>query len=254
MRQRPGKGGVQSSRYCYVYCIIPTRKPCYFRLKGMDGAELRVIHFKDIAAVVSDPLDKKYELLDDGMIHEIVVEGVQKEFTVLPMGFGQVSTEQDVKAFLNKNHSQFKQMLKKLDGKKELGIKVMWDMKSVLREIVSSSNQIRKLQKKLSSQAEDVAYHTKMEIGRIVEERLEKMGGEISSEIIRRLNASSENYTENMNFTSEMLLNAAFLVKNEKEEEFDRAVDEIDQQYRHLVRIKYVTSPPYNFASLRIGR
>ena len=51
-----------------------------------------------------------------------------------------------------------------------------------------------------------------------------------------------------------MIMNAAFLVAKEKEEEFDREVQCLADRYDDKVRFKYVgTLPPFNFVNLVIS-
>ena len=51
-----------------------------------------------------------------------------------------------------------------------------------------------------------------------------------------------------------MILNAAFLIKNIVEPEFDKAVNNLDEKYGNLMTFKYVgTLPPYNFVNLVIN-
>jgi len=51
-----------------------------------------------------------------------------------------------------------------------------------------------------------------------------------------------------------MIMNAAFLVAQEKEAEFDREVQGLADRYNDKVRFKYVgTLPPFNFVNLVIN-
>jgi len=58
----------------------------------------------------------------------------------------------------------------------------------------------------------------------------------------------------NDKYGERMILNAAFLIKNEKEVEFDQVINALDEKYRNLLSFKYVgTLPPYNFVNLVIN-
>jgi hypothetical protein len=58
----------------------------------------------------------------------------------------------------------------------------------------------------------------------------------------------------NDKYGERMILNAAFLIKNENEAEFDKAINALDEQYGNLLSFKYVgTLPPYNFVNLVIN-
>jgi len=51
-----------------------------------------------------------------------------------------------------------------------------------------------------------------------------------------------------------MVLNAAFLIKNSMEPDFDKAVNDLDEKLGSLMTFKYVgTLPPYNFVNLVIN-
>ena len=188
------------------------------------------------------------------MSHEKVVETMQKNYCVLPMGFGQIATEQDIKAFINKNYSHIKHQFTELDGKTQLNIKVMWHMDSLMREIMASDSRINHLHRKIASLSETAAYNHKIEMGKMVEEQIEKRGDTLASGIIKNLKVHSDKYCKNQNLTRTMVLNAAFLVKNENEPAFDLAVDALEKKYGDLVEMRYGTSPAYDFADLRIRK
>ncbi len=254
MRRKQSNNVKLLSRYRYIYCLIESRKKCYLQCSGVGGAGISMVHFKDLAAVVSEATNEKYEILDEGVSHEKVVETIQKNYCVLPMGFGQITTEQDIKGFLNKNYSHLKRLFSELEGKTELSLKVMLKMDNLLQDITASDRKINHLQQKIASESEDAAYYDKIEMGKLVEDQVKKTGDRITSDIIRELQTHSEKYCKNQNLTEEMILNGVFLVKKENEPAFDRAVDAIEEKYGDRVEIRYVTSPPYDFADLRIRR
>jgi hypothetical protein len=241
-------------RWRYVYCVIPSKSEQNFGAIGINGEEAYTIHYKEIAAVVSNATENRYEVLEEGITHQKVVEAVKSDFCLVPMAFGQVSTEADVRAFLSKNYYELKGILDKLDGKVELGLKVMWKMDAILREIAKSNDRIRILNKQISSKPKDRTYQLRIELGKVVAKELEKKGKHVTAEIYKRLRPLSVDSKENKLLSDEMIVNAAFLVEREKEKEFDAMVNRIDDEYGEKVNMKYVISPPYNFVNLRLGR
>jgi len=239
-------------RWRYVYCIISSKNEQNFGPIGIDGEEVYTTHYKDIAAVVSNSTEHKYDVLEEGMAHQKVVEAIQKNFCVVPMAFGQVSTETDVKTFLSKNYHQLKGILERLDGNVELGLKVMWKMDAILRDIATSNDRIRILRKQISSKPEDRTYQLKLELGKTVADELAVRGKRLASEVYKKLRALSVENKENKPLSDEMILNASFLVKREKENEFDEMVNMIEKDYGDKVKLKYVISPPYNFVDLKV--
>jgi len=58
----------------------------------------------------------------------------------------------------------------------------------------------------------------------------------------------------NNTISDRMILNAAFLVDKNREPEFDREVNRLDEEKGHLEMFKYVgPAPPYNFVNLVVN-
>jgi hypothetical protein len=241
-------------RWRYIYCIIPSKNQQNFGTIGIKGEEVYTIHYKDVAAVVSNSTENNYEVLDEGITHQKVVEAAAKTFSVVPMAFGQVSTESDVKSFLSKNYYNLKNTLDKLNGKVELGLKVSWKMDAIMKEIVVSNDKIRILNKQISSKPKDRTYQSRIELGKMVAEELEKRGKRVTSEVFNQLGPLAVDSKENKPLSNDMFLNAAFLVEREKEKKFDEKVNGIEDVFGEKISMKYVIAPPYNFVNLRIMR
>ena len=123
----------------YVYCIIKTEMRRDFGPIGIGGRGDKVysVPHKEFAAVVSNCPPIVFDpTRENALAHEHVNEVVMKDFTVLPMSFGTVfRTENDVRAFLNGTCDGFSNVLQKMEGKIEFGLKVNWDKDQVIREI-----------------------------------------------------------------------------------------------------------------------
>ena len=77
----------------YVYCIIKSGKPIHLGALGMgtEPADVHTVHFKDIAAVVSNtPMVVHDPTRDNVLAHQRVNETVMQHHTVIPMSFGSV--------------------------------------------------------------------------------------------------------------------------------------------------------------------
>ena len=115
----------------YVYCIIPWgggKSAVSFGDLGIeDSGEVYALPFGDIAAVVSNASFKEYVLTEDNVrTHNQVITLVMEEYPVLPMAFGMVFKNEGVlKGVLEKTRSDLKKALKEVEGKVELGIKVI---------------------------------------------------------------------------------------------------------------------------------
>lgn len=239
-------------RWRYVYAIIPSRKEHNFGQIGLDGEKVYTIHFREIAAVVSDSAVKTFEVLDYGIAHQQALEKIMKEYCVIPMSFGQSATEGDIKTFLSRNYPKLKGYFLKLTGKTELGLKVTWKIDTTIKEIASSNVKIRAMKHQIAGKPLEKTYRQRLTLGTKVAEELTKREEKIASEIFARLGEISADAKMNKNLSDEMVLNAAFLVDKTKERDFDSLVNTLEQEYGEKLLMKYVIAPPYNFVNVRI--
>src|SRR5438132_14269089 len=83
-----GEGGAEEGKY--VYCIIRSSDEREFGPIGIGegGNRVYTVHFRDLAAVVSDTPIRIYDPTRENVLaHELVNETVMREFTVIPMSF-----------------------------------------------------------------------------------------------------------------------------------------------------------------------
>jgi hypothetical protein len=189
--------------------------------------------------------------------HEKVLEEMMKEFTVLPVRFSTISEHDDdtgILRILEKDYRKFDDLLVKMDGKKELGLKILAHESAIYEKIIEKYDAIRSLRDKLMNLPADKTHYQRMKIGEMVVEALKKETEGYKNSILAVLNPLADDVKINDNYGEMMILNAAFLIKNNIEPEFDLAVNELDEKYGGLMTFKYVgTLPPYNFVNLVIN-
>lgn len=241
----------------YIYCIIDARTPETFSSVGIGGRGDRVhtVCFDSIAAVVSSSPVTEYRALRDNIItHEKAIEEAMEKHTVLPVRFCTIAeSEEKVKKILEKEYDRFKDMLDSMKDKKELGLKAMFEEDVIYKEILEKYESIRKLKEKIANLPPEKTYSQRMDIGRRVEEALEREKEQHKNEILDLLKPLAEDMRMNNCYGERMIINAAFLVNKNREAEFDRRVNELDEKYGDKINFRYVgTLPPFNFVNLVI--
>jgi hypothetical protein len=241
----------------YVYCIIKTDIPGDFGPAGIGGRGDKVytVPYKEFAAVVSIcPLIVFDPTRENALAHEHVNELVLKDFTVLPMSFGTVfRTENDIKEFLKGTYDALSDVLQKMDGKIEFGLKVNWDKDQVIREIESENEEIRRLKEEILSNTSTSTYFSRMQLGRVVESALQAKADAYVSEIYEALRGEAIASRSNKPIGDKMILNAAFLVDREKAKSFDDQITDIAKKYENKLSFLYTGPwPPYNFVNIRL--
>jgi len=202
----------------------------------------------DTPMVVYDPTR------ENALAHEHVIEAVMNDYTVIPMSFGTVfRTEGDVVEFLKDTADALHEVLDKMKGKIEFGLKVNWDPDSVLKEVEEENEEIRHVKEEIQTNRLASTYFARMQLGRLVEQGLSNKSDLYVREIYDHLRDSATASRHNKPIGDKMILNAAFLVERETSAAFDLKVQEIAQHYEGRLRFVYTGPwPPYNFVNIRL--
>lgn len=244
----------------YIYGIVRNSDPIDYGPIGMGKRADHVygVTYKGITAVVSASPIIIYEARRVNMItHEKVLEEMMKQFTVLPVRFSTISEHNDddgILKILEKDYQKFDEMLTKMEGKKELGLKVLAQESAIYESILEKYDDIRTLRGKLMNLPADKTHYQRVKIGEMVAEALKKETENYKNAILDALSPLSDDVKVNDNYGEMMILNAAFLIKNSMEPAFDKAVNDLSEQYNRFMTFKYVgTLPLYNFVNLVIN-
>jgi len=259
---RPAQGGraavhpsMGASRGKYVYCIIDSADPLRFGPIGIGGdpSEVYTVHYRNLAAVVSDaPLEVLDSTRENVLAHERVNETVMHEHTVIPMSFGTIfKTREDIVELLRSAAEAFGDVLNKMQNKLEFGLKVLWDRDQAIREVEADDEDIGRLKKEISGQ-KGPTYFARMQYGRLIDTALQAKSERYVADILEQLREVSVASRINKPIGDKMIMNAAFLISRDQEQAFDSKVKSIAGRFDKLT-FKYTGPwPPYNFVNIRL--
>ena len=242
----------------YIYAIIAAQAPETFGPIGIGGRgdECRTVHHAGLAAVVSASPSKKFKVSRDNLLaHEKVIEAVMRLHTVLPVRFGTVAdNEEKIKLILAREYDRFLELLRNLEGKRELGVKAFFKEEAVFKMILDKYEDIRALKAKIAELPPDKTYYQRSEVGHMVAAALQAEKEARKASILEALTPLALEVKTNGLYGDMMIVNAAFLVEQAREPEFDRKVQELAEQDGEAVKYKYVgTVPPFNFVNIEIS-
>jgi hypothetical protein len=248
-------GQVEAPRGKYVYCVIQSAEPMKFGAVGIgdNGSEIHTVHYRDLAAVVSDvPLGILDSTRENVLAHERVNEIVMRDHTVIPMSFGTIfKTKDDIVQLLRSAYDAFGDVLSKMRDKMEFGLKVLWDRESIVRDIEDEDEGIHRLKNEIALQ-KGSTYFARMQYGRAIDAALQSRSERYGSEILDRLRDVAVASRINKPIGDKMIMNAAFLVSRDQETAFDSRVKSIAAEHDKLT-FKYTGPwPPYNFVNIRL--
>ena len=236
----------------YIYSIIGETKDRRFGSAGINNREVSFVHYKDIAAVVSntpvinfDRLDKK-ELMRHIATHQQVNEEVMKDYDVVPMAFGIIAPSLDeVMRILEKAYLQFKTAFKNITGKAEFVVQVWWNPQKILEDLANTNN--RQKEKETSN-------GVKLKLGKLIQKEAEIQREAFINDIHAFLRNLCLDSTLNKLVADEMLVNLSLLIEKAKESELDKKMQELGKKYEGKLRFKYIgPMPPYSFVKINLG-
>ncbi len=242
----------------YLYCILRANQPFKLSTRGIgeQGALVHAIVYRDLAAVISaSPIVEYDSSRRNMMAHTAVLEEAMTDHTILPVRFGIVapSTTAIREQMLERRYDELDRLLRRMEGRVELGLKAFWYEEVVYREIVEASPAIRQLRDRLVGKSAEETYYERIKLGELVEAAMKRKREEDAQHILKTLQPLALETCENTVITERMVLNAAFLVERAREPEFDRAVQQLDSEIGKRLMFKYVGSaPPYNFVNITI--
>lgn len=241
----------------YVYCFIRSDSPQDFGPVGIGGRgdHVHTVHFKEFAAVVSScPLIVFDPTRENALAHEHVNELVMKDFTVLPMSFGTVfRTENDIREFLEGTYDALSDVLREMEGKIEIGLKVNLNRDQAVREIENEHEEVRRLKEEIQSNTSTSTSSSRMQLRRVVESALQAKADSYVAEIYEALREAAIASRSNKPIGDKMIMNAAFLVDRDKSRAFDNRISAIAGKYENTLSfLRTGPWPPYNFVNIRL--
>lgn len=246
----------ETSEGKYMYCIIRSSEPRQFTTLGIGerGDIVHTVHFMSLAAVVSDSPVVEYESSRRNMMaHTLVLEEVMREFTILPVRFSTVapSAEAIEEQVLERRYGELNGLLAEMEGRVELGLKAFWYEDSIFQEIVEENPPIRRLRDSLMGRTPEETYYERIRLGEMIENAMWKKRDEDAEKILTPLRPLVYKARANKVITDRMVLNAAFLVEEARQAEFDETVRRLDEEMEKRLIFKYVGPvPPYNFVNI----
>jgi len=180
-----------------------------------------------------------------------------KTYHIIPVKFGAMieGEEEELKRILEKGYGQINTNLKEMENKIELDVAALWsDMGTVLKEIGEEEG-IKRLKEEAASRPSDQVFEVKITVGRLAKESLDKRKEKYASEILDFLKGETEDHRFHSVMDDSMIMNGAFLIDKDKQETFERKVDELDGHYQNKINFRIVGPlPPYSFSTLEIKK
>ena len=140
-------------------------------------------------------------------------------------------------------------LLSKLDGYREVSVKIFWNPESELQQMMLENKELANERDQYQGQA--MGMDTVIKLGQAIERAMVERRNTIVNEFRQKLSPLSIEQIENDGLDETMIYNAAFLISWDTEELFSQYVEVLDAQFPDRFKIRYNNfTAPYNFAQL----
>jgi Gas vesicle synthesis protein GvpL/GvpF len=242
---------VEAEQPTYVYGLIKAETEIPDGLAGLGpSGRVSTVAVGRVAAIVSDvPTDRPLGVRGDLVAHEMVLDAVAARDAVVPMRFPAVVEERAVvDELLAPNEEHFVTLLENLEGRSQFTLTGRYEQDAVLREVLEGDEEIRALREKVRELPEDASYYDRVRLGELIVGALEQRREVEGAGIIDRLEPFAVATVANQLGAPEDVVNAAFLVERERQEEFENAVEGVGEELAGRVRLRLLGPvAPYDF-------
>jgi hypothetical protein len=284
MKSRNLKKRDSQDQLVYAYCIIknneaidtePLPKSARTSMSKLGLARPYIISLHDISAIVSRVpkekfsqamIDRKTKDLDwlskTATKHEELVEHVMKVTTPIPLKLCTIfKGDGRVLSMLKRNYAAFYSILDELSGKVEFGVSSYISLDAAKLAERSENRATKRMQRRFENASEGRAYFLKQELDEMLISEFASKAYSVSRSVYEELEYLAEHAVMNKPIATEigtqkagpktdMIMNAAFLLRKDKVVDFERRFEELKKECESKgVSIKLTGPwPPYNFS------
>ncbi|MFT5238823.1 MAG: hypothetical protein ACI9M9_002439 [Flavobacteriaceae bacterium] len=244
-----------------IYAIIATNhnpkkiKDLTDTIKGIMGSDLYILSVNDIAIVASDiPSAEQISEKELALDFSRVIEELSQHVTLLPVRFGTfIKSNEIINQLLINHYDSFLTNLQKVENKCEFGLKVLYNC--------NKFSAIKKLkivaeEDELSKYFSTNTIHTNYLFEKIKknkqEDTLSKYVEQLIEDIGQHLTQINPDSKFKKIITNKILIDAVFLVKKNKKDEFIQAICAFNEQHDDLQFLLTGPWPPYSFVDIVI--
>ncbi len=223
-------------------------------LIGIDQQPVYMKKWQSFTFIYSEAKQKKYLTSRRNLLtHEKVLEDIMNMGlrNLLPLQFGLVikDWEEITNQLINPYAEKLNILFAKLEGKREVSIKVFWSQNAELQSLIEEKSDLK--QQRDSLQGKTLSMDEIINMGQNLEDGLTGRKQIIIDTFRKELNPLSIEIIEGENMTEDMIYNSAYLIEWSEEKLFSEIVENIDKRFSDRLRIRYNNfTAPYTFCQL----
>ncbi|MDO8586150.1 MAG: GvpL/GvpF family gas vesicle protein [Armatimonadota bacterium] len=225
----------------YLYAVIDRPSAPIPATIGLCGAATDALQYRDIAAVISPLTTTQIQATEDNLWrHEMVLEELMTDRSVLPVQFGAVFTDElSALAVMDERYADFAANLNRVRGRVELGLRALWD-----DPLASSPD---------SQPSDDAVDGRAYMLDRVRKQRDLQARRQEAEAFAETIHGSIARLADESGYRLQVspspYLNGAYLVKREAVATFRQEVETLASTYPKLCLLCTGPWPPFSFVN-----
>lgn len=240
--------------YFYLYGVVEPELAHPPFPTGIKGTKVFSQKYGDIAVLLGDVRTAKIRPERRHLkLHEEVLREFMKRGVVLPISYGTIAQRMQIAHLMEHNHKTLRASLTEFSGKVEMHLRLVWDVDNIYKYFLEQHPELQEeatsiFSKNMPSQWE------KIELGRLFEELLKEERGKYIQKVKKALSSYCHETKELSVVNERTILRLACLVDEDKEEEFDKGVRHIAENFSDIHSFEITGPwPLYNFCNIRLA-
>jgi hypothetical protein len=235
----------------YVYGVMRTgdaRAPSH---SGVGDCPVQTIEEGSVAALVTEvPGESIPGRAKNLTAHSEVLRAAMDGGTVLPMRFGVLMPDADTvkRDLLEARAAWLASMLDALDGRVEMTLSAMYREDVLMHEVVTQDAKIGSLRERVRGKPPAATHFERIRLGELVAAAVDARRNADAASILGPLVPLADAYVPGEPLHEHMVVNSAFLVRRDKLDEFDTAVERVSRERAERMHFKLTGPlPPFSF-------
>ena len=223
-------------------------------LRGLGGAPVRLVPFRDVAAVVSPhPVQRLMPSRSNLEPHHRIVRRISSEAPLVPAAFGHISdTETEILGVLSGNYDDIRGEIDRLAHKCEMTIRLSWTVDNIFEFMVRVDPELRALRDRVFRDREPPLAE-KLQVGSAFEATLNRCRERLTAALLTAFNGIAWDVFTKPPREEKSICSSAILIDRGSVDEFGRRVESAARLFDANYSLNYSGPwPPYSFVRLRL--
>lgn len=237
----------------YLYAVTSGSHPRTYEGLGIDGCEVYSLPAGQVLAIVSElPKEKVLPERSHLAAHQAVLRKLMTETTPLPVSFGMLADSPEaVRKMLLRNQRALLEQLRRVAGKVEMGLRVIWDVTNIFEYFVNTHPELRLARDRLLGGHHEPTQEQKIEVGRMFDRFLNEDREAYADQVEEILAPHCSEIVRNKCRNEGEVMNLACLVARDAISQFENSVFEAAKHFDNNFAFDY-NGPwaPHNFVQI----